>query len=132
MSHRLEQPAGPDLNPLLDVVFIMLIFFVVTATFVVEQGLDVNPPEPAATNPPPSPDPPFVVRVTGGDRYLMEARDVDLRLLGAALQRRHAQNPEQALIIVPEDEASSGAVVHVLDQARLLPGLKVSFGEPRP
>ncbi|MEM1229265.1 MAG: biopolymer transporter ExbD [Pseudomonadota bacterium] len=131
MNHRSESTAGPDLTPMLDVVFIMLIFFVVTATFVVEQGLDLNPPEPGTERPPSPEAVPFVIRITGADRYLINGDDVDVRLLRARLEQRHAQNPEQGLVIVPEDEASNGAVVALLDRARAVPGLKVSFAEPR-
>ncbi len=131
MNHRSESTAGPDLTPMLDVVFIMLIFFVVTATFVIEQGLDLNPPEPGTEQPPDPKVEPFAVRITGADRYLINGDDVDVRLLRARLEQRYAQNPEQGLVIVPEDEASNGAVVALLDRARAVPGLKVSFAEPR-
>ena len=89
-----------NLTPMLDVVFIMLIFFIVTATFVKEVGLDVNQPD---DEKPKTVDPDkksIVVRITNRDRIIIAQRDVDRRAVRANIERLHAENPE-APVIVP-------------------------------
>ena len=67
-----DDESSIDLTPMLDVVFIMLIFFIVTATFIKEIGLDVNSPDPNKTPPPPDPDKKsIVVKITNRDRILI-------------------------------------------------------------
>ena len=107
-----------NLTPMLDVVFIMLIFFIVTATFVKEVGLDVNQPE---DDKPKTVDPDkksIVVRITNRDRILIAQRDVDWRAVRANIERLHAENPEAPVIIQPHPESRTETMVHVFDSAR--------------
>jgi biopolymer transport protein ExbD len=107
-----------NLTPMLDVVFIMLIFFIVTATFVKEVGLDVNPPD---TDKPKTIDPDkksIVVRITSRDRILIAQRDVDWRNVRANIERLHAENPEAPVIIQPDPQSTTEAMIHVMDSAR--------------
>ena len=114
-----EEESSIDLTPMLDVVFIMLIFFIVTATFVKEIGLDVNSPDPNKTPPPPDPDKKsIVVKITSRDRILVSQRDVDWRSVRANIERLHAENPEAPVVIVPHQESSTGALIHIMDSAR--------------
>ena len=79
-----------NLTPMLDVVFIMLIFFIVTATFVKEVGLDVNQPD---DDKPKTVDPnkkSIVVRISNRDRIIIAQRDVDWRSVRANIERLHA------------------------------------------
>ena len=107
-----------NLTPMLDVVFIMLIFFIVTATFVKEVGLDVNPPDPEKHNPPPPETPPIVVRITNHDRIVIARRDVDWRSVRANIERLHAENPEASVVIQPHPESTTETMIHVMDCAR--------------
>ena len=107
-----------NLTPMLDVVFIMLIFFIVTATFVKEVGLDVTPPD---TDKPKTVDPnkrSIVVRITSRDRIMIAQRDVDWRNVRANIERLHAENPEAPVIIQPDPESTTDAMIHVMDSAR--------------
>lgn len=108
-----------NLTPMLDVVFIMLIFFIVTATFVKEVGLDVaQPPD----NPPENLDPDkksIVVKITNRNRIIIAMRDVDERNVRANLERLHAENPEAPVIIQPHDDAQTRLITLVMDSANL-------------
>ena len=107
-----------NLTPMLDVVFIMLIFFIVTATFVKEIGLDVNQPE---DDKPKTVDPDkksIVVRITNRDRIMIASRDVDARSVRANIERLHAENPEAPVIIQPHKESKTETMILVMDSAR--------------
>lgn len=108
-----------NLTPMLDVVFIMLIFFIVTATFVKEVGIDINQPE--DTNKPQNVDPnkkSIVVRITARDRIMIAQRDVDVRNVRANIERLHAENPEAPVIIQADAASSTEALIHVMDSSR--------------
>ncbi|MCY4012309.1 MAG: biopolymer transporter ExbD [Gammaproteobacteria bacterium] len=112
------QDSKINLTPMLDVVFIMLIFFIVTATFVKEIGLDVNQPE---DDKPKTVDPDkksIVVRITNRDRVIIAQRDVDIRSVRANIERLHAENPEAPVIIQPHPEATTKTIVHIIDSAQ--------------
>ena len=107
-----------NLTPMLDVVFIMLIFFIVTATFVKEVGLDVNQPD---DDKPKTVDPDkrsIVVRITSRDRIIIAQRDVDWRSVRANIERLHAENPEAPVVIQPHPNSRTESMVHVMDSAR--------------
>ena len=119
MRRRGRRPEEGKINltPMLDVVFIMLIFFIVTATFVKEVGLDVNQPEtdPVAVDPDKKS---IVVHVTSHDRIVIAGMDVDVRHLRANIERLHAQNPEAPVIIRPHPDSTTDTMVRILDSAR--------------
>ena len=122
-----EEGAQINLTPMLDVVFIMLIFFIVTATFVKEVGLDVNQPE---DDKPKTVDPDkrsIVVRITSRDRILIAQRDVDWRSVRANIERMHAENPEAPVIIQPHPDSRTEVMVHVMDSARQAGVVNVSL-----
>ena len=116
-----------NLTPMLDVVFIMLIFFIVTATFVKEVGLDVNQPE---DDKPQTVDPnkrSIVVRISNRDRIIIAQRDVDWRSVRANIERLHAENPEAPVIIHPHPDSQTATMIHVMDSARLAGVFNVSL-----
>ena len=107
-----------NLTPMLDVVFIMLIFFIVTATFVKEVGLDVNQPD---DDKPKTVDPDkksIVVRITNRDRIVIAQRDVDWRSVRANIERLHAESPEAPVVVQPHPESKTETMIHVMDSAR--------------
>ena len=106
-----------DLTPMLDVVFIMLIFFIVTATFVKEIGLDVNTPD-KNQNVKDADKQSIVVQVTSRDRIRIRGRDVDFRAVRANIERLHAENPEAPVVIQPHPESKTEIMIHVMDSAR--------------
>ena len=106
-----------DLTPMLDVVFIMLIFFIVVASFLKEAGLEVNRPE--ANNNPPDPDATSIaVTITGDDQIWMENRRIDIRAARANIARLLASDPEQSFTVKTEPGASAGVLLEVADAAR--------------
>ena len=106
-----------NLTPMLDVVFIMLIFFIVTASFVKEAGIDISRP-PAATavrkergN--------ILIAITHNDQIWIDRRQVDPRALRANIERLHAENPQGSVVIQADKDSRNGLLVQVMDAARL-------------
>jgi len=106
-----------NLTPMLDVVFIMLIFFIVTASFVKEAGIDVSRP-PAATaerkergN--------ILVAITANDQIWIDRRQVEPRAIRPNLERLHAENPQGSVVIEADKASKNGLLVEVMDAARL-------------
>lgn len=112
-----EEQNEIDLTPMLDVVFIMLIFFIVTATFVKEIGLDVNSPD-ENTNVQDADKQSIVVQITSHDRIKIRGRNVDSRSVRANIERLHAENPEAPVVVQPHPESTTETMVHVMDAAR--------------
>ena len=112
-THSGEE-AKVDLTPMLDIVFIMLIFFIVTATFVNEAGLDVTKPDNQDT--PQSAVKSMRILVTETDRILIDMRDVDSRAVRANVERFLGENPKGSVLIQTHRRASTGVVVKVMDQ----------------
>jgi len=114
---REQEESEVNLTPMLDVVFIMLIFFIVTASFVKEAGIDVTRP-PAATaerkergN--------ILVAITENDQIWMDRRQVDPRSIRANIERLHAENPQGSVVIQADKNSKNGLLVQVMDAARL-------------
>jgi len=124
---EVEEKADIDLTPMLDVVFIMLIFFIVTASFVKEVGINVNVPE--DNNDPPPPDAPknILVEVSASDEIWMEGRRVDVRAVRANIERLHAENPKASVIIKANGAASAENYVAIADAARAADVFNVSL-----
>ncbi|MFP6605876.1 MAG: biopolymer transporter ExbD [Myxococcota bacterium] len=106
-----------NLTPMLDVVFIMLIFFIVTASFVKEAGIDISRP-PAATavrkergN--------ILIAITHNDQIWIDRRQVDPRALRANIERLHAENPQGSVVIQADKDSRNGLLVQVMDAARM-------------
>ena len=106
-----------DLTPMLDVVFIMLIFFIVTATFVKEIGIDVNSPD-KNQNVKDADKQSIVIQITNRDRIKIRGRDVDFRAVRANIERLHAENPEAPVVVQPHPDSTIEVMVHVMDSAR--------------
>ena len=115
--NRGDDESEVNLTPMLDVVFIMLIFFIVTASFVKEAGIDVTRP-PAATaerkergN--------ILIAITENDQIWMDRRQVDPRALRPNIERLHAENPQGSVVIQADKQSKNGLLVLVMDAARL-------------
>jgi biopolymer transport protein ExbD len=112
-----EQSDGSvDLTPMLDVVFIMLIFFIVTAVFIREPGPEVLRPE-AVTDVDQSRIA-VLIAVTDDDRVFIDQREVDPNAVRAIVERMRAENPQGSVVIQADEESRSGIVVDVIDQVR--------------
>ncbi len=129
--HRADDNASEsriNLTPMLDVVFIMLIFFIVTATFVQEVGLDTGQPSSASDRPVP-PDADILVRIAHNNRITIASRDIDVRRLRANLERLHAEKPDAGVVIDAHPESNNDTLVRVMDTSRLVGIARVRFAE---
>jgi len=105
-----------DLTPMLDVVFIMLIFFIVTAVFIREPGPQVVRPE-AVTDVQQSRIA-VLIAVTKDDDVFIDQREVDINAVRAVVERMRAENPQGSVVIQADEGSRSGVVVDVIDQVR--------------
>jgi biopolymer transport protein ExbD len=121
-DHHLLQAAEEEeneinLTPMLDVVFIMLIFFIVTASFVKESGLDVNRPDAPVTESKPE-DANILVLITSTDEIWIDRRLIDPRAVRANIERLHAENPKGSVVIQAQPKSTNKMLVTVMDSAR--------------
>ena len=108
------QESSIDLTPMLDVVFIMLIFFIVTASFVTEQGFFVERPQGDSNGPVPEN---VVFVVSEQDEIWLEGRRIDVRSVRANIEQARAENPQASVIVRAHERASAGTYVGIVDQA---------------
>lgn len=121
---------GIDLTPMLDVIFIMLIFFIVTTTFTREAGIKVNRPvAQSAVNQPQSN---ILVAVSADGEIWIDRQRVDLRALRGVIRKLRAETPDAAVIIQADRDARAGLMVEAMDQARLAGVRDVSVAATRP
>ena len=100
-----------NLTPMLDVVFIMLIFFIVTASFIKESGIDVNRPDaPTAER---VEDANILIAISSNDEIWIDRRLVDPRAVRANIERLHAENPKGS-VVIQADKKSTTEVLMVL------------------
>ena len=118
-KRRKEQEESQiDMTPMLDVVFIMLIFFIVTASFVNESGLAVSRPPTSDQPPPDSKNTNIVFRVSESNELTLQGRRIDVRAVRANVERMHAEKPEAKVIISSHPKAKTDMFVKISDQAR--------------
>ena len=113
-----------DLTPMLDVVFIMLIFFIVTSTFVKEAGVDVSRPE--ADTAVVTESNSIQIGITSANQIFMDKRQIDKRAIRANVERGLAENPGAAVIIVADADSKTETLIEVMDQSRLAGAESVS------
>jgi biopolymer transport protein ExbD len=111
-----EEESEVNLTPMLDVVFIMLIFFIVTASFVKEAGIDVNRPDAATAERKEQGN--ILVAISADNEIWIDRRQVDPRALRANIERMHAENPNGAVIIQADERSWNKLLVQVMDAAR--------------
>jgi len=112
-----EEESEINMTPMLDIVFIMLIFFVVTASFLKETGVDVSRPE--ASTAVRKEHGNILVGITARDEVWIDRRRVDIRAVRANIERLRAENPEGGVVIQADRTAKTGLLVQVIDQARM-------------
>jgi len=128
MGHEDE---GDDINitPMLDVVFIMLIFFIVTASFIKEAGIDVNRPDaPTAER---QEDANILVAISANDEIWIDRRLIDPRAVRANIERLHAENPKGSVVIQADRKSTNEMLVVVMDAARQAGVYNVSIAANR-
>ncbi len=116
-ASRTADEADVDLTPMLDVVFILLIFFIVTSTFVKEMALGIEPPPPP---PPPdqitNPTPSIIIEIDKQGVIRVNARVTDITSVRANIERLKAENPQSAVIVQAHPDAKSEVIISIRDQ----------------
>jgi biopolymer transport protein ExbD len=111
-----EEENEINLTPMLDVVFIMLIFFIVTASFIKEAGIDVNRPDaPTAES---VADANILVAISANDEIWIDRRMIDPRAVRPNIERLHAENPKGSVVIQADKQSTNEMLVVVMDAAR--------------
>jgi biopolymer transport protein ExbD len=111
-----EEENEINLTPMLDVVFIMLIFFIVTASFIKEAGIDVNRPDaPTADK---QEDAAILIAISENDEIWIDRREVDPRAVRGNIERLHAENPKGSIVIQADKESTNEALVVVMEAAK--------------
>ena len=114
---RQEEDADIDITPMLDIVFIMLIFFIVTATFVKESGIDVTRPN--AETAVKQNRVAILIAIRDNNEIWINRRKIDLASVRANVEKLHAENPQGGAVIQADRQAETGVLVEIMDQVRL-------------
>ena len=111
-----ENTGEIDLTPMLDVVFILLIFFIVTSVFVTEAGIDVNKPD-ASTAEARSQDL-ILIAISGDGQIWIDGEQIDARFIRSRFERRLAETPNASVVIQGDEAAENQHVLRILEAAR--------------
>lgn len=125
--HTKQETAAESVNmtPLIDMVFILLIFFLVTASFTKESGIDVD--RPTAQTAVREEQGSMIIGINKTGEIWVENQKIELRAVRAHVEHNHAQNPEGTVIILADENARTGTTIEVLDQVRLAGVTNVSI-----
>ena len=125
-SHsRTEDDSDINLTPMLDVVFIMLIFFIVTATFIKQAGIEVLRPEAQTSEQKPTVS--VLVAIGEGGDIWIDKKKVDIRNVRPMMERLHAENPKGGLVIQADSESKVEKVLAIMDSARAIGISKIAI-----
>jgi biopolymer transport protein ExbD len=114
---RDEDDADINVTPMLDIVFIMLIFFIVTTSFVKETG--ISPRKPAAETAVQKPRGNLLIGVTPQGHIWMNKQRIDLNQIRQLVEDAVAENPESSAIVIADEKSPTGVVIDIMDQVRL-------------
>jgi len=118
MARRHATQDEPEINitPMLDIVFIMLIFFIVTTTFIKETGVTVDKPDALTAESRPQGN--ILVGVDSDNQVWMNGNQIELSDVRTLVQRARAENPEGSVILIADEQARQGTLVDVMDQVQ--------------
>lgn len=115
--HQVQQDESDlDITPMLDIVFIMLIFFIVTTSFVKESGIEVN--SPSATTSENQDKASIFIAINENSEVWIDKRQVDITTVRAIIARLHSSNPEGSVVIQADKLVSADKLMTVMDQVR--------------
>ena len=125
-KRRSAEEAEINMTPMLDIIFIMLIFFIVTTSFTKEFGLDTNRTAemPVTTE---KLSETIFVRIDDDGQIYIGNRAVDIRLVRASIESNLAQTPDAAVVVAAGRNSDAGLLVRVIDQARVAGATRVSM-----
>ncbi|HJL81746.1 MAG TPA: biopolymer transporter ExbD [Gammaproteobacteria bacterium] len=124
-KRREEEESEINITPMMDIVFIMLIFFIVTTSFIKETGIDPNRPEAETAKRAELGN--ILIAIAPNDRIWMNKAPVELEAVKIMMELAHAENPESSVVVVADELASTGLVLDVMDQIRLSGISKISL-----
>ena len=111
-----EEDNEINLTPMLDVVFIMLIFFIVTASFIKEAGIQVERPDaPTADK---QEDAAILIAISANDEIWIDRKETDPRAVRGMIERLHAENPKGSIVIQADEESTNEMLVIVMEAAK--------------
>ena len=130
--HSREDGGGAAINltPLIDMVFILLIFFAVNSTFVKFPGVDVDQPVARSTSVQPASN--ILIAVTSTNEIWIDKKKVDIRRLRGVIERMFVETPDASVVVLSDQDSRTGIVVEVIDQARLAGASKVALAAAEP
>ncbi len=111
-----EDESEINLTPMLDIVFIMLIFFIVTATFIKEAGIEVNRPDAQTAQPQQRAS--ILIAISDRNEIWINRRKIDLGSVRANVERLHAENPQGTVVIQADKESNTDTLISVMDAVR--------------
>ena len=112
-----QEDAEINMTPMLDVVFIMLIFFIVSTSFVRESGIDVN--RPGAKSSETQSKTAILVAISAADEIWLDRKPIDLRMLRPAIERLRTEQSEINVVVQADEQSTTGQLIKVIDQLRL-------------
>jgi len=118
-----------NMGPLVDMVFLLLIFFVVTTSFVKETGIDVHRSTAATAEMKERGN--IMIGVSADGQIYMEGKRIDVRSVRALIERALAEDPDSGVVIVADKDSNTGTVVQAMDQCRLAGAKNVSLAAKR-
>ncbi len=128
---RLElESAQIDMTSMMDVVFIMLIVFIVTTSFVKEAGIEINRPTASTAKRQELAN--IMIAVSDAGAIWIDGRQVDIRAVRANVERLRAENPEGSVVIQADEASRTGILIEVMDQVRQAVVQNVAVAASRP
>ena len=124
-----DEESEVNVAPMLDVVFIMLIFFIVTASFVKESGIDVTRPDAATAERKQRAS--ILIAISKNNEVWIQKRRIDVRAVRANVERLLAENPQGSVVIQADEKSENGLFVKVMDQARLAGAQSIAIAARR-
>lgn len=115
-QNQQEEESEINITPMLDVVFIMLIFFIVTATFIKEAGIEVNRPDAQTAVKQEKAN--ILIALGPNDDIWIDRRQVDIRSVRPNIERLHAENPQGSVVIQADKESKTDTLIQVMDASR--------------
>jgi biopolymer transport protein ExbD len=112
-----EEKSDINISPMIDMVFILLIFFIVTTVFVDEQGIEADRPQPGASNPDKD-KAPITVHVSANGQIFFDGQEIQIGNIRSNVADKLRDNKVPVIIEV-EDKVTSGRMVTVIDEARI-------------
>ena len=116
ISQAVEEKDEPNITPMLDVVFILLIFFIVTANFIKEPGLEINRPDSETAEV--TENAAILIAIGSAGEIYMDGRRIDVRQVKANVIRMIAENPQGTVVIQADEKSTADTIIDVMDEVR--------------